>query len=155
MIKNKYLTRIIDDSQVMEPSVTRITKAKQFNSNVGGLFLEEKDKSKRNLIKKALESDRRVKKVIINETEGFPDLFIILNDKFIFNHESSFFVIRGRNSIFHSEHGLFMAYGKNIKQGSASSVSYKDIAPTILKMYEIEKLPHMTGNSLDIFKEIK
>ncbi|MFX0178498.1 MAG: alkaline phosphatase family protein, partial [Candidatus Hodarchaeota archaeon] len=149
-LKKSILKNVIDDSISIQDKVNE-TSVVNFLSNVGGLFLKGIDKSKNKIIIESLKMDRRVQKVKSMDIEGFPDMFIILKDKYIFNHQSSLFVTRRRNSINHSQFGLFIAYGKNIKQVNLKSVYYKDVAPTILKLFKTEKLTHMTGKPLEIF----
>ncbi|MFW9882211.1 MAG: hypothetical protein ACFFG0_54810, partial [Candidatus Thorarchaeota archaeon] len=108
---------VIDDSITIRDRIDGTTVL-NFFGNTGGIFLKDTDKKKKKLIKVSLEKDKKVKEVIFVEKEGFPDLFIILKDKYLFNHESSLFVSRGRNSINHSEYGLFIAYGKDITKGT-------------------------------------
>ena len=150
-LKKSVLKKIINDSILTQTNKEK-TRVLNFFGNTGGLYLNGIDKSKLDIIKKELEKDNRVKQVIKSEKEGFPDLFIILKDKYIFNHESSFFVIRGRNSLNHSQNGFFIAFGKDIKKGNSDYVSYKDVAPTILKLFGINKLDYMEGLPLSIFK---
>lgn len=157
--KYKVLKGIIYKLKIKEKAQT-ISNKKQTNEtklmnlfgNVGGLFLGKNDKIKKNIIKHELEKDRRVKEVILSEIEGFPDFFIILKDKYLFNHQPSFFIKRGRASIHHTQNGLFIAYGKEIKRGMLDFVNYIDIAPTILNLFNLEKLDHMSGNVLRIHK---
>lgn len=151
LLKKSILSKI-----VKEPSSTQEkkneTRVLHFYGNVGGLYLKSEDKFKKEKIKRELEKDKKIKEVLSYELEGFPDLFIVLNEKYIFNHNSSYFVIRGRNSINHSQYGFFIAYGKDIKKGKSEIVNYDEIAPTILKLYGIHKKNHMMRDSLDIFK---
>lgn len=129
------------------------TKVSNFVGNVGGLFLSSQDKNKKKIIRNELEKDKRIKAVKSSDIDGFPDLFIILKDEYLFNHKPSLFIIGGKNSIDHTQRGIFLAYGKDIKKGNSDMVSYKDIAPTILKLNGIDKLDYMKGKVLDIFKK--
>jgi predicted AlkP superfamily phosphohydrolase/phosphomutase len=151
-----HIKKSISESVIKDKISTREqkedTRVLNFCGNFGGLYLKPGDKIKKNIIKKELEKDKNIKKIISSEINGFPDLFIILKEKYLFNHESSFFVNRGRNSLNHKQNGFFFAYGKNVKKGTSDYVSYKDIAPTILRLFGINKLDHMIGESLNIFK---
>jgi len=150
-IKKTILKDVIEDTISTRKDKDN-TRAISFGSNVGALFLCGKDKIKKEKIKKVLEKDKRIKFVKKSNIDGFPDLFIVLNDKYYFNHQSSLFITRGRNTIAHSELGLFIAYGKNIMQGKKKLVNYIDIAPTILKLFNIKKKKYMEGEPLNIFK---
>jgi predicted AlkP superfamily phosphohydrolase/phosphomutase len=150
ILKKSILKNIIDDSISIQDKVND-TSVVNFLSNVGGLFLKGIDKNKEKLIIESLEMDKRVQKVSSMNIEGFPDLFIILKEKYIFNHQSSLFVTRRRNSINHSQFGFFIAYGKNIKPDRLKMVDYFDVAPTILKLFGIDKMDFMKGTSLNIF----
>jgi predicted AlkP superfamily phosphohydrolase/phosphomutase len=152
-LKKSILKNIIDDSISIQDKVND-TSVVNFLSNVGGLFLKGIDKNKEKRIIESLERDKRVQNVIPMHIEGFPDLFIILKEKYIFNHQSSLFVTRRRNSINHSQFGFFMAYGKNIKSEKLKMVDYFDVAPTILKLFGIDKIDYMKGNPLKIFKDL-
>jgi predicted AlkP superfamily phosphohydrolase/phosphomutase len=151
ILKKTLLKNIIDDSISTRDTMEKTTVL-NFFGNVGGLYLADKDKMKKEEIRDELIKDKRIEDVLSSEVNGFPDLFIIVKDKYIFNHESSLFVIRGRNSIHHSQYGFFIAYGKNIKKGKLDLVNYIDIAPSILKLFGIPKLEYMLGNPLNIFK---
>ncbi|MFW9881164.1 MAG: alkaline phosphatase family protein, partial [Candidatus Thorarchaeota archaeon] len=151
-LKNTLLKNIIDDSITIRDKIVGTTVL-NFFGNVGGLFLNGRDKDKKEIIIDKLKTDKRVETIVTFDIEGFPDLFIILRDKYLFNHESSFFVTRGRNSINHSQYGFFLGYGKNIKNGKIDLINYIDIAPTILELLKIEKKNHMDGFPLNLFKE--
>ncbi len=120
-------------------------------SNVNGLYLDTLNKSIKLKIKKELGKDPRIKSVKLCKKFGFPDLYIIFKNKFIASKNPSFFVIRNRDTINHTQYGVFMAYGNDIKKGKRTLVDYKDVAPTILKLYEIEPKPFMKGTPLNIF----
>ncbi|MFX1315209.1 MAG: alkaline phosphatase family protein [Promethearchaeota archaeon] len=150
-VKKSLLKNVIDDSISIQEKEEG-TRVINFLSNIGGLYLEDQDKNKKDIIKNSLEKDKRVREVISCNINGFPDLFIKLNDKYIFNHESSFFVIRGRNTINHSEYGFFIAYGKDIRKGYEDNVNYIDISPTILKLCKIKTNSNLQGKPIDIFK---
>ncbi|MFX0017185.1 MAG: alkaline phosphatase family protein [Candidatus Hermodarchaeota archaeon] len=151
-LKTTILKNIIDDSISIQDKVND-TSVVNFLSNVGGLFLKGIDKNKNKMIIESLKMDRRVKEVESMDIEGFPDLFIILKEKYIFNHQSSLFVTRRRNSINHSQFGFFIAYGKNIRSNQLKRVNYIDIAPTIIKLFGIDKMDFMKGNPLNIYKK--
>ena len=103
------------------------------------------------IILKLLKKEKRVQNVQTSDVQGFPDIFIILNEKYIFNHHSSLFTVRKCNSINHSSQGFFMAYGKNILHKNENSINYNDVAPTILKLFGLKIPSYMTGKVLDIF----
>ncbi|MHA1845027.1 MAG: hypothetical protein ACTSWE_12270, partial [Promethearchaeota archaeon] len=56
--------------------------------------------------------------------------------------------IRGRNTINHSQKGIFLAWGQNIQKGSLPLVDYKDISPTLLKLFNESNPTYLTGKSL-------
>ena len=80
-LKRTILKNIIDDSISIQDKVDD-TSAVNFLSNVGGLFLKGIDKNKDKMIIESLKMDRRVQEVKSRDIEGFPDLFIILKEKF-------------------------------------------------------------------------
>ena len=88
-LKKTLLKNIIDDSITIRDKITGTTVL-NFFGNVGGLFLNGQDKDKKKLISNKLKTDKRVEKIETFDIEGFPDLFIILRDKYIFNHEYKF-----------------------------------------------------------------
>jgi predicted AlkP superfamily phosphohydrolase/phosphomutase len=154
--KYHILKKIILKNVIKEPRIIldkkNKTKVLHFYGNVGGLYLKSEEKFKLPKIKRELELDKRVKEIISSDVEGFPDLFIILDEKYIFNHNSSFFVIRGRHSFNHSQYGIFMAFGKNIIKEKLDLIDYKDIAPTILKLFGLKKQNYMKGKILNIIR---
>ncbi len=129
-----------------------ISKAFSYNSNVGGLFLKGEDKKKEKIIIESLLKEKKIKKIISTNLKDFPSLFIVLNEKYMFNHNPSMFITKGRNAILHTQEGLFMAYGKNIKSKQFNSINYEDIAPTLLNLFNIQKPAYMTGKCLEIIK---
>jgi predicted AlkP superfamily phosphohydrolase/phosphomutase len=129
------------------------TRVQNFIGNVGGLFLNSQDKNKFDLIRKSLENEKYVDHIIIPKLDDFPDLFIVLNEKYIFNTKQSYFVkMKMKNTISHDEFGLFIAYGDKIKKGISDHLSYINIAPTLLHLLNIEKPIYMEGEILNIFK---
>lgn len=150
-IKMKFFKDSIKDF-ISSKDAFEESKVMSLFGNVGAIFLNEKEKEKKEEIIKKLNKDKRVSEVISLEINDFPDIIVVLDDKFLFDHNSSMFVIRGRNTMSHIQNGFFIAYGKNIKKNDLLSVHYKDIAPTILKLFKIEKLEHMMGKPLEIFQ---
>lgn len=132
--------------------ISKYCRLQSYKSNVGGLFLHGKLKHKKTQIKAELEKEKFVKKVILTDSEDAPDLFIILKESYYFDIETSF-IKRKTEILTHSIQGIFMAYGEDIKRGKSESVNYYDIAPTILKLFSIEKQNYMVGEPLNIFKD--
>ena len=125
------------------------TEIQSFNSNVGGLFLNAEHKSLRTKILELLNQESFVKKIIEPKINGFPDAFIILKDQYIFGDKPSPLLYRKRNVINHSEEGLFIAYGKNVKKGSKESLIYLNLVPTILRLFKIKQSESMIGKVMD------
>ena len=133
--------------------IKKNTRVQHFIENVGGLFLSNKDISKRDIIQEALENDKDIFQIIKPELRGFPDFFIILKKNYVFITKPSFSVKMKRNNrINHDQFGLFIAYGKKIKIGFKDHVDYINIAPTILNLLNKEKPNYMIGEPLNIFK---
>ena len=158
-IYNNFIT-ILNEKKEVLPKESEVLAAKSHNSrisrysgNVGGLFLKEKYKNILGDIKQSLESEDRVKRVIQLDFRGFPDLFIVLKENYIFSAKNSLFLTRNRFTLNHQRKGIFISYGKDIKKGGSKSINYFDIAPTILKLYEIGKSEGMIGDYIDILKE--
>jgi predicted AlkP superfamily phosphohydrolase/phosphomutase len=132
------------------------TRVQRLVGNVGGLFLSEKDKIKKEKIQEALKKDKDIVDSIKNELRGFPDFFIILKEKYVFITKPSFSVkIKRFNKINHAKSGLFIAYGRNVIEGYNEQVDYVNIAPTILRLLNIEQPIHMSGKALNIIKKKK
>lgn len=53
----------------------------------------------------------------------------------------------------HKQMGVIIASGKHIKKGKIENAQLIDIAPTILKLFNIQKPKDMDGKVLDIFKD--
>ncbi|MFX1502651.1 MAG: alkaline phosphatase family protein [Promethearchaeota archaeon] len=128
------------------------SRTQYYTANVGGLFLKGQDKHKLERIKKDLQKNKNIKKIISPNINGFPDLFIILEDKFLFSKDAAFYLKRKRETISHKDIGFFMAFGRDIIKGKVDFVDFQNIAPTIMKMLKKEKPNYMKGNPLDIFK---
>ena len=126
------------------------TFVQKLTSNMGALFLYGNDRNRLDIIEKSLENDKYVKEIIKYNKSGFPDFLIVLNDKYILTKEPSFFIKRRTEVFSHTNKGLFLAFGKNIKKGRKELINYQDIAPTILKLYGIKKPEYMNGKILDI-----
>ncbi len=152
-IYNKIKKRFLNEHKKTDNLNNKeVSKAHSYFSNVGGIFLGNKDKIKKKLIINSLKQENKIESVIEPNIIGFPDLFIILNEKYLFNSKSSYFVIRRRNSINHTDNGFFIAYGKNIKKGKTKMISYLKIAPTILKLNRYPIPDHMQSRPLDIIE---
>ncbi|MFW9866934.1 MAG: alkaline phosphatase family protein [Candidatus Thorarchaeota archaeon] len=130
------------------------TKFIHFYSNYGGIFLSKDDKGKRDRIRRVLLNSKYVKEVLIYNSPSLPDLIVILKDKYLYSVKSSIFIQNRFNSINHSEKGIFIAFGKNIRNEFMKETNYIDFAPTLLNLYNLKKLDHMRGNSLKILKDI-
>jgi predicted AlkP superfamily phosphohydrolase/phosphomutase len=124
----------------------------KLTSNVGAIFLIGEDIQKKSLIKETLEKDKYVQEVIEFNITGFPDLMVILDDKYLFTPESSYFVKRKTETFSHTNRGMFIAYGKDIKKGNIPLINYQEIAPTILKLYNFKKPDHMEKDPINLFK---
>ncbi len=131
------------------PNVLRLIT---YRSNVGGIFLYKNFKSKKEMIISALKKEKCVKRIITPEFELFPDIYVILKPDLLFSVEPSLFLKRKTDIVCHSLNGLFIAYGKNIKPGIAENVHYFNFAPTILKLFNLEKQKGMIGEYLNILK---
>ena len=123
-----------------------------FYSNYGGIFLNKHNRREKERIKKILLESKDVKKVNLLDSNDMPDIIIVLKDKYLFSVKSSFFIKNRFNSYNHSDSGIFLAFGKNVKRYFQNEVNYNDIAPTILKFYNIEKQEHMNGKVITLFK---
>ena len=124
----------------------------KLTSNVGAIFLIGDDRQKKNLIKETLERDKYVQEIIEFNITGFPDFMVILDDKYLFTPESSYFVKRKTETFSHTNRGMFIAYGKNIKKGKTPLINYQEIAPTILKLYNFKKPDYMEKDPINLFK---
>ena len=124
----------------------------KLTSNVGAIFLIGEDRKNKQLIKETLERDKYVQEVIEFDINGFPDLMVILDDKYLFTTESSYFIKRKTETFSHTNRGMFIAYGKDIKKGKVPLVNYQEIAPTILKLYNLKKPDYMERDSINLFK---
>ncbi|MFX1500825.1 MAG: alkaline phosphatase family protein [Promethearchaeota archaeon] len=129
------------------------TFIQKLTSNMGALFLYGKDRNMKGKIKNALSNDKDIVDAIEYDREGFPDFLIALKDNYIFTKEPSFFLKRRTEVFSHTNRGFFIASGKNIRKGKKNLINFQDIAPTILKLYKIDKPDYMTGNILDIINE--
>lgn len=124
----------------------------KLTSNVGAIFLIGEERKKKQLIKETLERDKYIEKVIEFNVNGFPDLVVILDDKYLFTTESSYFIKRKTETFSHTNKGMFIAYGKDIKKGTIPLLHYQEIAPTILKLFKLEKPYYMEKDPIDLFK---
>jgi len=153
--KFKKFIRNLKKYNVPDDNLLDSTKFVHFYSNYGGIFLSREDKKKKDRIKKILLASKYVKHVKVYNTETLPDLIIILEEKYLFSVKSSFFVENRFNSFNHSDKGIFISYGKNIKKIKNGVINYIDFAPTLLKLYNFNKLDHMKGSVLKILKNIE
>ena len=149
-IKNKKMKKP-KKKGTPQPNLGNKTRIQGFTANVGAIFLNDKDKKKKDKIILSLQNDLTFKKVIPYDIEGFPDLFIILDDKYLFGKESSLYLKRKRDTYKHHEIGMFLAYGTDIKAGRSDNISYLDVAPTILRLLNVIKPEYMKGKALPIF----
>jgi predicted AlkP superfamily phosphohydrolase/phosphomutase len=124
----------------------------KLTSNVGAIFLIGEDRRRKQLIKEILESDKYVQEVIEFEINGFPDLVVILDDKYLFTTESSYFIKRKTETFSHTDKGMFIAFGKDIKKGKVPLINYQEIAPTILQLFNLKKPEYMEKGPIDLFK---
>jgi len=153
---NKFLHLKIIKSKIKIPQHSimkidrNITRVKNFCSNIGGIILIGKDKQKNGILYKELLKSHYVDNVIRSTSEDFPDFIVSLKKDYYFCEESSLYIKRRRDIIDHSNKGLFIAYGKNIKSGKEDFVSYQNVAPTLLKLLNIAKPDYMKGEALDI-----
>ncbi len=121
-----------------------------FYSNYGGIYLANSDKSKKLKLVDGLSKHKFVDRIISCTSENMPDILLILKKDFLYSVKSSFFKINHCYSFNHSDKGIFIAFGKNIKKGTKESVNYIDIAPTILDLLKIQKPKYMKGQTLNI-----
>jgi len=122
-----------------------------FFSNYGGLTLPKPYKNLLKGILKRLSTIKYIEEVSAPKKKYYPDLIITLKNKYLFDRSESFFVQRKSRSIIeHDYQGIFLAYGKNIKKGTLQSINYLDLAPTVLKIFEIAQPQYMKGTALDI-----
>jgi len=145
-VKNKMIKSSEKNQKLLD------TRFVHFYSNFGGIFLNKEDKASREKIRNALQNCKYVEKVIQFELNTLPDFMIILKKKYLYSVKSSLFMKNRFNSFNHSEKGIFIAYGNSIKKGKKQIVSYRDFAPTILKLYNINTPHHMKGKILNLFK---
>lgn len=124
----------------------------RLTSNVIAIYLRGKDKDKKSKIKNVIDKDKHVDHVIEYNIDSFPDLIVILKDKYIVSTEPSFFLKRKIETYSHSAFGFFIAQGKNIEKGNKDLINYQSIAPTIIKLYNIKKPEYMKKDSLNILK---
>ena len=139
----------IDEHSIMKID-QNITRVKNFCSNIGGIILIGKDKRKKAILLKELLKSPYIDKVISPKSENFPDFIVSLKSEYYFCEQSSLFIKRRRDIIDHSDIGLFIAYGKNIKSGKDEFISHQSIAPTLLKLLNIAKPYYMKGEAIDI-----
>ena len=104
-----------------QPQSKAITQTKKsiisFRSgNVGTLYLRGKDKLKKDKIRIELQKEPSIKQVIEPVGDDVPDFFIVLQDKYFFDHKPGFVVKRKRSTIGHKEYGIFLAYGNEIQK---------------------------------------
>ena len=152
LLKKSILKDVIDDDFLTQKNKEKSRPA-YFCSNVGGLYLKGRDKVRKKQIINSLKEENKVKEIYESLVKEFPDFFIVLKKKYIFNHESSLFVTRGRNMIGHTQQGLFLGIGKDIRNIQKNNINYCDIAPTILKLLNIEKKKYMDGKVIkDLLK---
>ncbi|MFX1443670.1 MAG: alkaline phosphatase family protein [Promethearchaeota archaeon] len=142
----------IKDTKNLSRNNYRDVSLRRFSSNVGALFLQENEKKNTIEIMNMLKKDKNIKNVIMPNIDGFPDLYIILKDKFYFGIEPALYLKVKMDMFDHSEMGLFLAYGKDIVKGQKEIVNYLSVAPTILKLLNIKKPNYMKGTVLEIFK---
>ena len=151
---NLILKKEVREEKNLKHSDKIINKLQVQNncSNFGSLFLYGENKLKKEVIEAELKKEKYVEEVITPTSNDFPDLFIRLNDDYYFNDEPSLFVKRKTDTIEHSHVGLFIAYGNKIQHKKLDFINYYDIAPTILKLFNISKKDYMSGKPLDIIK---
>lgn len=148
-IKSKTLRKNAKESQNDSANISRFI---HFYSNYGGIFLNTNEKHKKEIIKQTLLKSKYVNRVILYDSKTLPDILIKLKEEFLYSVKSSFFIKNRFSSYNHSERGIFIAFGKNIKKGRKKEVSYLDFIPTLLKIYNIKIPTHMKGEVLDILK---
>lgn len=139
-----------NDSKQKEESLTKFI---HFYSNYGGIILGDQDSKKKDLINKKLVKIKYIDHIYRYNNPNMPDFIIKLKEKYLLSVKSSFFKLNRSNSFNHSDKGLFIAYGENIKNiKSLGEVNYLDFAPTILKLYNLNVPHYINGNSLKILK---
>lgn len=98
------------------------------------------------------------KNEIYGDIEEAPDIIFEVNKKFkgmeILDKKEFVEIPNKDKRGWHSQKGIFMANGKDIlNKGEIKAAKLIDIAPTILKLYGIEKPGDMDGKVLNIFKK--
>ena len=128
------------------------TRLEYYTANVGGLFLTGDNKRRKSVIINSLKNNKYVKSISVPFLKGFPDLFIILNEKYLFNKNPSYFLKRRRDTLSHKQIGLFIAYGNDIVKKDIDIISFQSVIPTILRLYKKPQPDYMKGEPLNILK---
>jgi len=129
------------------------------SSNFGTIY--EPDKNKLNNLINLLKKESFIRKIYNTkdlygeEKKNFPQIIIELKDNILFNVNQHCFEYYKFDQLGHSKKGIFIAYGKDINSsGKINDVSYLDISPTILRLFNYAKAGWMKGKSIDkIFKD--
>ena len=134
-----FLAKIIKTDSKSKTNPLDSLKLIHFYSNYGGIYIPKRKKVLKDYLYKLLIHNKNVESVYLYDLPDLPDIILRLKDKYLFSVKSSFFLQNYSNSFNHSDQGIFMAFGKNIKKGQSPSISYLDILPTILVLYKIDK----------------
>jgi len=142
-----------------------LNKKQRFNEGI--LDENHAKKTKEEIEKKLLKFEIlgiKVVSEILNQEEIYgdieeaPDIVFRINNKFkgmeIFDKQEFVKIPNNDKRAWHAKNGIFIARGKNILQGEIKNAKLIDIAPTILKLYGINKPIDMDGKVLDIFKKL-
>lgn len=148
----KFLKNIKRVKKINKISDLHNSRFIHFYSNYGGIYLSDREKFLKEHLKKVLLNNKIVEKVITYNSNTMPDIIMILKSKYLYSVKDSFFTTNRSNSFNHSDKGLFACIGKNIKNGKKNEILFLDFAPTILKLFNIQKPSHMKGEVLDILK---
>lgn len=151
--KFKYLlSKFIKINGKSKTSALDSLKLIHFYSNYGGIYIPKRYKALKDHLYNLLIHNKNIEKIYLYNSPDLPDIILKLKDKYLFSVKSSFFLHNYSNSFNHSDQGIFMAFGKHIKKGHSSSLSYIDILPTILTLYGINKPSYMKGKALGFLK---
>ncbi|MFW9990312.1 MAG: alkaline phosphatase family protein, partial [Candidatus Odinarchaeota archaeon] len=144
MLKEKFN---IPTEKIKHLGTTAAKVISQSPSNVGVLLLHGELALKKNSIETELKKERWVKNTFSIISERLTELFIVLQDNYLFSGLPSRFVKMRGDYIEHSQYGFFIANGKNFRTKEVDVINYFNIAPTVLKLFNIEKKEYMIGNS--------
>ncbi len=134
-------------------------------SGQGPIYLlkkEKKEEIKRKILELKAPNGQKIAKNVYEKKEIYSGEYLSEAPDLIVDQESNVLIKGGigKKKIFESaednkwkaenkKYGLFIAYGPSFRRGKVQKVSILDLAPTILKLYGIEKPPDMDGRVLE------